>query len=150
MVRDMPPILLAGVGYHGTPDPGALEALRRRYEATAAALPGLRELLLEPELRYELRLADDETPTTGSFEVFHAQRVVGGALVPFELGVKLLPAAPSAVLTLGGDEAESDWERWLEAEWIPASPYLRSGTYVLLRTSSRGAVDAIVPLRPRR
>jgi predicted transcriptional regulator YdeE len=114
--------------------------------------------LSEPEVMYEVHVADEEAAARGHFQVFAGLEVDALEDVPPELLVKVLPATTYAVFTLRGAEIVSDWSKMIDEGWLAGSPYEPAYAYGFQRYDHRfkgvdqiedSVLEAWVPVRRR-
>lgn len=131
-------IWLAGFSYYGDPfrlSPGWTEEneigrLWQRFMAYMLSLDeASRAFIAQPNIAYEVHVYNEETRSSGLFEVFVGVELAKAALLPLELVMKALPATTYAVFTLRGQEIVGDWPLMMYEEWLPTSGYELASQY---------------------
>lgn len=135
-IVDETSIILAGMSFYGDPfdtsDAWSEEnQIGRLWQRLMAYLESHQDSLQGDMVQgssYEAHIYGPETETKGLFEVFVGLRIFEVEDVPYDLTVKVLPAATYAVFTLTGRAIIEDWETemtaWLEQEgYKEAYPY---------------------------
>jgi predicted transcriptional regulator YdeE len=127
-IVDETSIILAGISFYGDPfdssDAWSEEnQIGRLWQRLMTYLERHQDSLqddMQQGASYEVHIYGPETESKGLFEVFVGLRVSAVESVPFDLTVKVLPAATYAVFTLTGKAIIEDWEKemtvWLEQE----------------------------------
>ena len=135
-IVDKTSIILAGMSFYGDPfdssDAWSEEnQIGRLWQRLMTYLERHQDSLQEDMQQgasYEVHIYGPETETKGLFEVFVGLRISEVENVPFDLTIKVLPAATYAVFTLTGKRIIEDWEKemkvWLEQQgYREAYPY---------------------------
>lgn len=126
------PLTLAGFSFYGDPfrlSPGWTEEneigrlWQRFMDYMAQHGAQLADWMTKPGTAYEVHVYNDETQTTGLFEVFVGVAVADAARCPLDLVIKVLPATQYAVFTLRGSVIVGDWPLAIYGEWLPQSGY---------------------------
>jgi predicted transcriptional regulator YdeE len=161
------PLHLVGFSFYGDPfrlSPGWTEEneigrLWARFAAYAEQRRDqLADLVVNPRIAYEVHIYNEETMTTGLFEVFVGAELAKEAQPPPDTLVKVLPAVQYAVFTLRGEEIVGDWPLAIYQEWLPQSAYdmahnfhiqYHDGSFKGFDRLSESSLDVYVPVKPR-
>lgn len=160
-------IRLLGFSFFGDPlrlSPGWTEEneigrLWQRFMAYAAQNgAALKPALAQPGVAYEVHVYNEETQTTGNFEVFVGVELADIDLAPLDVVVKVLPATTYAVFTLVGEAIVGDWPQQIYGQWLPDSGYelahpfhvqYHDGRFKGLDRLAESSLDVYVPVRSR-
>lgn len=125
-------LTLVGFSFYGDPfrlSPGWTEEneiglLWQRFMAYMAQHGAqLSDWVANPTISYEVHIYNEETQTTGLFEVFVGVELAEVARSPLDMVIKVLPATQYAVFTLRGSAIVGDWPLEIYGEWLPHSGY---------------------------
>lgn len=160
-------MILVGFSFYGDPlrlSPGWTEEneigrLWQRFMAYMAQHgQALQAALAEPGVGYEVHVYDEDTQTTGEFEVFVGVELTVARLAPLEMVLKVLPATTYAVFALEGEAIVGDWPLDIYGKWLPSSGYelahqfhiqYHDGRFQGLDRLAESSLDVYVPVRPR-
>jgi len=108
-------------------------------------------------IAYEVHIYNEETITTGLFEVFVGVELADITRVPIDMVIKVLPSTQYAVFTLQGEAIVSDWPQGIYQEWLPNSKYelahdyhiqYHDGSFKGLDQLDVSSLDVYVPVKP--
>ena len=114
--------------------------------------------VVKPGITYEVHIYNDETMTTGLFEVFVGIELADTAQAPLDTVIKVLPATKYAVFTLRGQEIVSDWWQPIYQGWLPSSDFelahdfhiqYHDGSFKGFDRLDESSLDIYVPVKPR-
>ena len=129
-------IILAGMSFYGDPfdssdawsEENQIGRLWHRFMTYLERHQDFLDGAMHQGASYEVHIYGPETETKGLFEVFVGLRISEVANVPFNLTVKILPAATYAVFTLTGKAIMEDWEKEMRA-WLEQQGYREAYPY---------------------
>jgi predicted transcriptional regulator YdeE len=132
-------LVLAGMSFFGDPfqfsgdwsEENEIGHLWKRYLNFRGSPIPTAQVLLHPEVSYEMHLWNTETQQKGFYEVFVGQEVQDALDIPLELSCKVLPACQYAIFTLQGQQIIDDWPKWIYQEWLPTSGYREAYPFLL-------------------
>jgi AraC family transcriptional regulator len=130
-------IYIAGYGFYGDPfnsssawtEENEIGRLWKRFEVFCADRMGELPSSAVHDLGYEVHIWNEETFTTGHYEVFVGFELREIAPVPVDLSIKILPPNRYAVFTLSGSIIVEDWTSRMSSEWLPENGLRQIGNY---------------------
>jgi predicted transcriptional regulator YdeE len=144
-IIERPQVLLVGFGFFGDPFQAAagwseeneIGRTWKRFMAFVQEHGQALQHVVARDVAYELHVYNEQTTTTGEFEVFVGLEVDRLEDLPLELTVKLLPPATYAVFTLEGEQILSDWHMQIFAKWLPKAGYEGEHSHIIQRYDER-------------
>ncbi len=118
----------------------------------------LNDWVTNPTIAYEVHIYNEETQTTGLFEVFVGVELADVARSPLDTVIKVLPATQYAVFTLRGSAIVGDWPLAIYGEWLPHSGYelahqfhiqYHDGSFKGFDRLDESSLDVYVPVKRR-
>lgn len=119
----------------------------------------LAAIVVNPGIAYEVHVYNEETMTTGVFEVFVGVELADVAQTPLDTVIKVLPATQYAVFTLHGQAIVGDWSKEIYQGWLPNSEYklahdfhiqYHDGSFKGFDRLDESSLDVYVPVKLRR
>jgi predicted transcriptional regulator YdeE len=111
-----------------------------------------------PGITYEVHIYNQDTMTTGHFEVFVGVELNDVTQAPLDAVIKVLPATHYAVFKLRGQEIVSDWWQPIYQGWLPHSDFelahdfhiqYHDGSFKGFDRLDESSLDVYVPVKPR-
>ena len=125
-------MMLAGFSFFGNPfetkDPWSenneIGKLWQRFmDFFDQNVRGMKPILAQKVVLYEVHLFHPKSTKTGEYEVFVGTEIAQMEDLPVELLIKVLPATLYAVFTLEGEEINRDWHHMIYQQWMPQTGY---------------------------
>ncbi len=160
-------LALVGFSFYGDPlrlSPGWTEEneigrLWSRFIAYAEKnQEQLGAVIVNPGIAYEVHIYNEETMTTGVFEVFVGAELAAPDLAPLDTVIKVLPDTQYAVFTIRGEAIVGDWHLAIYQDWLPNSGYelahefhiqYHDGSFKGFDRLDESSLDVYVPIKPR-
>ena len=118
----------------------------------------LHSFVVNPGIAYEVHIYNEDTMTTGLYEVFVGAQLAKNAQPPIDTVIKVLPATQYAIFTLFGEEIVGDWPLAIYQEWLPHSEYesahnfhiqYHDGSFKGFDQLAQSRLDVYVPIKRR-